>query len=212
MKKKKVIILIILIVLAVLAILGYKIFFNGIVSDEKSAIDNEVGQVTEEILEEIQKARDATLKGESGIDLDNQDLLSENTEGDGTEGNGTSVKATKILALYNAGFSKLESQGNAMVDRLAAGLKADYSALKASGAGKTEFVKLATSYNGRAKAMESSMDSSVNALISQMKQDLKAAGVPDSEIKSYVDKYKNEYNLRKEARRDAIFGQAKNFL
>ena len=198
-KKKRIIIIVILLALAVLAFLGYRILFDNIDPDEKAAIEGEMEQITQDILDSIKEEGDQITESEGG-----------------TESNQPSEKSDdnrdKILAIYNKGFSKLEEQGNGIVDRLVNGIKADYDALTASGAGKSQLAKLATSYTNRAKVLESGMDSSVNAMLSQMSIDLKAAGASEEEIKAYINEYKEAYNRQKESRRNLILKKAKSFL
>lgn len=220
-KKTRVVVtlLIILILLVVAVYGGYQLLFGSIDPDEKAAIDQEIDKVTQEILKGI----------ESGINSP-QSLLPEeelgHETGDPTTGEnqqlGTGQEAkdpaqeneaiSNTIAVYENGFSKLQSEGNAIVDRLIAGIKADYKSLQASEARKSELAKLATSYSNRAKALESGIDSSVNVLVSKMEEDLLAAGMGEAEAQGYINRLKDEYKKQKDERRKLIVDKAKEYL
>jgi hypothetical protein len=84
--------------------------------------------------------------------------------------------------------------------------------MKASGGGKIDLGKLAASYTSKAKAYESGIDSSVNALSAEMKEDLIAAGMDEKEATEYIGRLKEEYKKQKEERRKLMLSKAKEYL
>jgi len=213
MKKKIVLPLVILVVLAVGILVGYRFLFNNLDSEEQNAINEEVGGITEEILAEIEKGETADSEStgeEPGTDVDADEPGNEETPVTPTEE--PESEKEKILSLYNKGFLKLQDEGNAIIDRLVAGIKGDFATLQADGAAKTEYVKLASSYTNRANAYEAGMDSSVQDLLSHMQEDLEEAGVSESEIEASVKEYQTAYETQKTIRQNKILDKAKAFL
>jgi len=214
MKKKIVLPLVILVVFAVGILVGYRFLFNNLDSEEANAINEEVGGITEEILAEIEKGEsvdgEQTVDGEPGTVSDDGATVAE--EPAVTPALEEQSQEEKILALYNKGFLKLQDEGNAIIDRLVAGIKEDFIALQANGAAKTEYVKLASSYTNRANAYEAGMDSSVQDLLAHMREDLQKAGASESEIQASVEEYQTAYETQKSIRQNKILDKAKAFL
>lgn len=213
MKKKSKKLPVILIILAVLGIgsfAGYQILFNNMDPAEQAVIDEEVGSITDEILEDIKAGEAAAGEAEQ-----NPTTVDPNEETPGTEseeGNEPISEKEQILSLYESGFLKLQTEGNAIIDRLVAGIKTDYETLLANGASKTEYARLAASYTNRANAYEGGMDSSVQDLLAHMSTDLEKAGVPKSEIDAAVKEYQQAYEEQKSIRQNKILDKAKTFL
>ena len=210
-KKAALILVVVLIVFGAGIFVGYQLLFNHIDPEEETAINTEVDAITESILDDIEEAE---AEGETTISGEGESVIEPGTtevEGQNEEAPVVSEK-DRILSLYSAGFEKLQTEGNAIIDRLVAGIKTDYEALLAEGAGKTAYAQLAASYTNRANAYEKGVDSSVDALLSAMKEDLAEAGVAESEIAACVADYEAEYEAQKAPRQEKIFARAKEFL
>lgn len=203
-KKKLYILISILIIIVIVGIAAYQLLFNNLDEESKAEINAEFQQITEDILDEIVSEKDIG----AGNTQTNKD---DNSKGR-ADGNPEKGQQKQIVALYEKGFEKLETQGNAIVDNLIDSIKDDYSELKSAGASKKELMKLATSYTNRAKALESGMDSSIKVLLNNLKSDLEAAGLTDKEIESIIENYKNQYEAKKESRRNSILEKAKHYL
>ena len=117
-----------------------------------------------------------------------------------------------VVSSYEAGFAKLQAQGNSVIDGLIADAKAEYIALKESGAGKSAILNLAVSYMGKATAMEKEVDAGFTALLSGLSSELKAAGMAEKEIAAYVSELQAAYKVEKDARRNALLDKAKSYL
>ncbi len=210
-KPTKIILLITVIMLAAAAFVGYRLLFGNIDPEEKAAIDREVNQITQDILEEIQQEKPS----ENATPIDTQ----KETREESPENHPDQVlpgekqeAIEKVMSAYEKGFGKLQKEGNAIVDRLITAIKSDYMTLKESGAGKTELARLAASYTNRVKAMEGGMDSSFNLLLTKMGEDLKSAGMAEEEVSSHLQKIKEAYNKLKEERRSLVLEKAKEYL
>ena len=218
-KKPIIVIAVLFIGIAVAVLIGYAVLFNSIDADEKAVIDEEMGRITQDILDEIQGRSQTSELPPLQNGAANGEASAPPSEGQssgtGQEGNSSVQKngvIAETVAAYENGFSKLQNEGNAIVDRLVEGAKADYKSLQASGAGKLELGKLASSYTNRAKAMESSIDSSVQIVIDKMSDDLKAAGMTEADVNSYIKQIEEQYKKTKEERRKQILDEAKRYL
>ena len=220
-KKKRVVITLLIILILLLAAVygGYQLFFGSVDPDEKAAIDQEIDKVTQHILEGVQSGinppESSLPEEEPGHETEDPTTGKNQQPGTGQEVNDPAQKNEAIsntTAVYENGFTKLQSEGNAIVDRLIAGIKADYKSAQASDASKLELAKLASSYTNRAKALESGIDSSVNILASKMKEDLQAAGMAEAEAQGYINRLKDEYKEQKDERRKLIVDKAKEYL
>ncbi len=213
MKRKKKAGLTIVIILAVLGIgifAGYQMLFNHIDPIEQAVIDDEVGSITDEILDDIKTGEAAT--GEVQEDPTAVDSGTVEAETESEDSKKPVSEEEKILSLYNAGFLKLQNEGNAIIDRLVAGIKADFAALQAEGAGKADYARLAASYTNRANAYEAGMDSSVDDLLANLEEDLSEAGVSDAKIEASIKEYQQAYEEQKTIRQNKILDKAKAFL
>lgn len=187
-KKKFTILAIVLTVLIAAGFTGYHLLFNNLDVKEKTAIETEVGGITDDILADIK----------TGVDA--KPVASAATEKE------------RILSLYDAGFNKLQTEGNTIIARYLEDIKTDYAALKSSGAGKADYAKLAATYMNKADAYEASLDRSVDDLLSHLRSDLTAAGVSEKEIKASVAHYSDAYTAQKEIRQNLIMEKAKQLL
>lgn len=210
-KLKKPLIIIALLVVAIAsgAFIGYQVMFRGIDPDIKAEIDQEMDDITKDVLESIHGSMDSSAEGNEG-----EEPSGEGVTGSGQEGSNSyeDKKISNVLAAYEGGFEKLEGEGNSIVVRLLDAAKADYKTMKENGAGKIELAKIATSYINRANVMEAGMDSSVEMLTTKMKEDLVAAGMDEKEAKEVVAQAKSEYKKQKEERRKTLLSKAKEYL
>lgn len=205
-KKTKIFVILILAAIAIgsAGFLSHQLFFKSLSPQEKAKIDDEIDRITQGILEEIENDS-ALCQEEAGA---GEPFDGEKSEIDELPKD----KVCEIMASYQNGFARLQDEGNAIVDRLILGIKADYRDLKAENAGKLELAKLASSYMNRAKALESGMDSSISVLSLKMNEDLVAAGMEEKDVKDYIDKIKDEYKKQKEERRKLLLSKAKEYL
>ena len=216
----KLIALIIIVLVVIFGFLGYKGYqylFGGLSLQDKEEITEEVGEITQDIMDGIHADSDipdaqppSDSEGENNGDTppappqspdDQEQPLPPDPE-----------KMTEIKATYQAGLLTLQEEANSMVDRLIEGVKADYTALKASGAGKTAFLELAVVYMQKANAMEAEIDAAFTLILSNMKTELGNAGMAEEEISAYADQLKTEYENQKDARSAAIMNKAQEYL
>jgi len=217
--RSKVILGILTVFVAVAAFLGYngyKAFFGGIDSDYKEQISREMESITEDILAELnpQEAASEEPAPESGTGSPEappaQPAPPVPTPPEPALPDPARIQA--VIDSYEGGFAKLQAQGNSVIDGLIGDAKAEYEALRASGAGKTELLNLAVSYMGKATAMEKEVDAGFNALVSGVSAELKAAGMSGEEIAAYVAELQAAYKTEKDARRNALLDKAKSYL
>lgn len=223
-KRKKGIVLtagILLVIIAGAAFFGYQMLFNNLGNDEKAVIDDEVERITQAIIDEILNSDTNQNPGVAGTeteedgDTSTEGILpppSQNGEGSGGVSQAKEDEIARVIATYENGFVKLKNEGDAILDRLVEEIKAEYKALKASGVGKVDLLKLGTSYTNKAKAYESGLDASVTLLLAKMGEDLRSAGMSDTEVKDYVKRLEAEYAEMKEKRQDLMFDKAKEYL
>ncbi|QHI71307.1 hypothetical protein [Aminipila terrae] len=223
MKKAKWVLLIIvsLIIILTMGILLY--IFVGENSDTKTS-QKEVEGMTNVIIQEI----DSKIKGDEGSDkLDINSNSEQIASPEGIEAkeqenkNGIAQKQTQnmdgkekqILSIYDSAFYELQNSANGMVDGLLAGIKSDYSALKANNeASLDKMMKLGASYTKRANALEKQVDSSVSTILDKMESDMANQGISSEKIKAYRQAYEAEYKKQKETRRNAVMSKAKEFM
>ncbi|MFA5635859.1 MAG: hypothetical protein WC977_08130 [Anaerovoracaceae bacterium] len=218
-KKLIIIVTVLFMVIVVATFIGYETLFNSIDPDEKASIDQEMDKITQEILERIKEGSNSPGATQPGANAEDG-VISDPPEGNEQIGTDQGVEKTEkqkeaiaeTIAAYENGFQRLQQEGNAIVDRLVAGIKADYQSVQAAGEGKLELAKLASSYSNRAKALESGIDSSVNTLTFKMKEDLLTAGMPEGEVQEYINHLKEEYKKQKDERRKLILDKAKEYL
>jgi hypothetical protein len=209
-KKPVKIIAILLVITFCIAIFFYQYLFNSISASDKADIAKEMDRITGEVFKEVEE----NINVESDIE---DDAFDDPSVG-GSSGNiavqedRKEQTITRTVKAYEKGFKTLQTEGNAVIDRLLTGVKNDYAEAKSSGSGKAELAKLAASYTNRAKVMEEGMDSSVNALLEKMALDLKDAGMSEPDVKSYIKEVKSKYKEEKESRRKQIFEEAKKYL
>lgn len=212
-KKKRVIIILIVILLLLLGLAAGAWFYFlslGDPGEMGETIRQDINRVTEEILADIEadnqgNNNNINSAGSEGADTGNPPGTGNNIELQSQE---AALKAT-----YDAAFYRLQGEGNRLVGSLLSGFKADYRAMKAQGkTGSGDLAKLAASYKSRASVMEKSMDSSVNAILNKMEEDMKAKGIDNATIQKYKNQYLSEYKRQKNARRSQILAQAKGYL
>ena len=209
---------ILIVIVAGAAFFGYQLLFNNLDEGTKAVIHEEVGEITMAIIDEIkagniaQNPEPGTVQDGPASSKDGAQPSEQNEKGSNDQPGAKEDEIAHIIASYENGFEKLKDEGNAILDRLIIELKADYQAMKASGGGKIDLGKLAASYTSKAKAYESDIDSSVNALSAEMKQDLIAAGMDEKEAAEYIGRLKEEYKKQKEERRKLMLSKAKEYL
>ena len=209
---------ILIVVVAGAAFFGYQLLFNNLDEGTKAVIHEEVGEITMAIIDEIKAGNIAqnpglgTVQDEPASSKDGTQPPEQNETGSDEQPGAKEDGIARIIASYENGFERLKDEGNAILDRLITELKAEYKAMKASGGGKIDLGKLAASYTSKAKAYESGIDSSVNALSAEMKEDLIAAGMDEKEAAEYIDRLKEEYKKQKEERRKLMLSKAKEYL
>ena len=216
----KLIALIIIILVVILGFLGYKGYqylFGGLSLQDKEEITEEVGEITQDIMDGIHAESDipdaeppSDSEGEN--DNDTPSAPPQNPDDQEQPTVPDPEKMIEIKATYQAGLLTLQEEANSMVDRLIEGVKADYAALKASGAGKTDFLELAVVYMQKANAMETEIDAAFALILSNMKAELETAGMAEEEIKVYADQLETEYENQKSARSKAIMNKAQEYL
>ena len=111
------------------------------------------------------------------------------------------------MEIYYNGMKELEGQGNAIVNQLLSNAKADYKKVKDAGGGNDQLMSLASAYSNQASALESGMDASVEGLLSSLKSDLTAGGLPKADADKIVSQLRSEYKARKKARYDEVYAQ-----
>jgi len=206
------------VVIAGAAFFGYQLLFNNLDEGTKAVIHEEVGEITMAIIDEIKAGNIAqnpgpvTVQDEPASSKDGTQPPEQNEKGSNEQPGAKEDEIARIIASYENGFERLKDEGNAILDRLITELKAEYKVMKTSGGGKIDLGKLAASYTSKAKAYESGIDSSVNALSAEMKEDLIAAGMDEKEAAEYIDRLKEEYKKQKEERRKLMLSKAKEYL
>ncbi len=209
---------ILIVVVAGAAFFGYQLLFNNLDEGTKAVIHEEVGEITMAIIDEIKAGNIAqnpglgTVEDEPAHSKDGAQPPEQNETGSDEQPGAKEDGIARIIASYENGFERLKDEGNAILDRLITELKAEYKVMKTSGGGKIDLGKLAASYTSKAKAYESGIDSSVNALSAEMKEDLIAAGMDEKEAAEYIDRLKEEYKKQKEERRKLMLSKAKEYL
>ena len=216
---------ILLVIIAGAAFFGYQLLFTSLGQEEKAVIDDEVGKITQAIVDEIlnsdttqDSTQDSETAGtETGEDGDTSaeevpQTPSQSVEEPNVQSEAKEDQIARVIATYENGFEKLNNEGDTILDRLVEEIKADYKALKAAGGGKVDLIKLGVSYTNKAKAYESSLDSSVTLLLTNMQEDLRSAGMPDREVKDYIKGLEAEYTEIKEKRQSLMFDKAKEYL
>jgi len=186
---------------------AYKAFWGGIDSDYKLQISKEI--------EEINKAigEDLTPKEEGGETLpDEPSPKPEESAKPPAPSEPDVQRIQSVVTAYESGIRKLQDQGNGVVNGLIADAKAEYAALKQAGAGKSALLNMAVSYMGKATAMEKEIDAGFNKLIAGAAIELKAAGMPQADIDTYISNLKEAYKQEKDSRRNALLDKAKSYL
>lgn len=232
MKRKIVIGLLCLAVILGLAGIGiYQWLFNSLDAETKAQIDQEIGSITDQVNQQIQAEKDRLESEES--DGESSDATGDNASGSSGEtgassgtsgstgaqlsGGASSVitsgtesltkKTAGIVEIYYNGMKELEGQGNAIVNQLLSNAKADYKKVKDAGGGNDQLMSLASAYSNQASALESGMDASVEGLLSSLKSDLTAGGLPKADADKIVSQLRSEYKARKKARYDEVYAQ-----
>ena len=232
MKRKIVIGLLCLAVILGLAGVGiYQWLFNSLDAETKAQIDQEIGTITDQVNQQIQEEKDRLENEES--DGESSDATGDNASGSSGEtgassgtsgstgaqlsGGASSVitsgtesltkKTAGIVEIYYNGMKELEGQGNAIVNQLLSNAKADYKKVKDAGGGNDQLMSLASAYSNQASALESGMDASVEGLLSSLKSDLTAGGLPKADADKIVSQLRSEYKARKKARYDEVYAQ-----
>ena len=232
MKRKIVIGLLCLAVILGLAGVGiYQWLFNSLDAETKAQIDQEIGSITDQVNQQIQAEKDRLESEES--DGESSDAAGDNASGSSGEtgassgtsgstgaqlsGGASSVitsgtesltkKTAGIVEIYYNGMKELEGQGNAIVNQLLSNAKADYKKVKDAGGGNDQLMSLASAYSNQASALESGMDASVEGLLSSLKSDLTAGGLPKADADKIVSQLRSEYKARKKARYDEVYAQ-----
>ena len=235
MKRKIVIGLLCLAVILGLAGIGiYQWLFNSLDAATKAQIDQEIGSITDQVNQQIQAEKDRLESEES--DGESSDATGDNASGSsgetgassGTSGTSGSTgaqlsggassvitsgtesltkKTAGIVEIYYNGMKELEGQGNAIVNQLLSNAKADYKKVKDAGGGNDQLMSLASAYSNQASALESGMDASVEGLLSSLKSDLTAGGLPKADADKIVSQLRSEYKARKKARYDEVYAQ-----
>lgn len=207
---------ILLVLIAAVAFFGHQLLFNNLDQDEKAAIDDEVGKITQSIVEEILNSDTDYFSETAGTDSgENAEGSPQTSQSEGEPNSQPDSKEDRIasvIAKYENGFEKLKREADAILARLVEEIKADYKALKASGGGKTDLIRLGASYTNKVNAYESSFDSGVTLLLSKMGEDLRAAGMPEGEVKDYIRRVEAEYKEIKEKRQAQMLDKAKEYL
>lgn len=194
---------------------GYKAFFGGIDSDYKAQISREMTVITEEILEELNvpaPVEDEPTSEQTPSAQPSQPATPAPAPAAPEPPVPDPARIQTVVSSYEAGFAKLQAQGNSVIDGLIADAKTEYIALKESGAGKSAILNLAVSYMGKATAMEKEVDAGFTALLSGLSSELKAAGMAEKEIAAYVSELQAAYKVEKDARRNALLDKAKSYL
>lgn len=213
-------ILLIIVAVAGALFFGYQLLFNNLDQEEKAAIDDEVSKITQTIVDGIDSD---TTQGSETAETETGEIDGEPVEGEpGTPSQSGEVPSgqpatnkdeiARIVASYENGFEKLKNEGDTILDRLVKEIKVEYKALKASDGGKVDLGKLASSYSNKAKAYESSLDSSVTILLTKMSKDLNYAGMPDAEINNHIKRLETEYEELKDKRQETMLNKAKEYL
>ena len=235
MKRKIVIGLLCLAVILGLAGIGiYQWLFNSLDAETKAQIDQEIGSITDQVNQQIQAEKDRLESEES--DGESSDATGDSASGSsgetgassGTSGTSGSTgaqlsggassvitsgtesltkKTAGIVEIYYNGMKELEGQGNAIVNQLLSNAKADYKKVKDAGGGNDQLMSLASAYSNQASALESGMDASVEGLLSSLKSDLTAGGLPKADADKIVSQLRSEYKARKKARYDEVYAQ-----
>jgi hypothetical protein len=117
-----------------------------------------------------------------------------------------------VKTLYQSGLLALQLEANAMVDRLIASVREDYTALQASGGDTKAVASLALSAMQKAQVLETEVDSSFALINSGMRAELEAANMPKEELISYEEELRSVYEHQKKQRKDAIMDKAKEYL
>ncbi|HPF19699.1 MAG: hypothetical protein GXY56_08725 [Clostridiales bacterium] len=214
--RSRVIGLIVVVFVAIGAFLGYngyKAFFGGIDSDYKEQISREMESITENIRQELDLPEQIPAEPVPVPETESPETPP--AQPAPPEPAPIAPDPDRIQAIihsYEGGLATLQTQGNSVIDGLIGDAKADYQALVASGAGKTELLNLAVSYMGKATAMEKEVDAGFNALMTGLSEELKAAGMPKEEIDAYVAELKAAYKIEKDGRRKALLDKAKSYL
>lgn len=201
-------------ILAVILLIGgaiYVYLFHNIDPETRKQIEETIGTITDQVDEQIQTEKDqleeaTSEEGEEDIP-GSAELVGGASEviSSGTES--LTKKTASIIEIYYGGMQKLEGEGNAIVNQLVANAKADYKRIKADGGGKDQLMSLASAYSNQASAMESGMDSSVEGLLSRMKNDLTAAGMSKKDADKIVSQLRSEYKSRKNARYNEVYSE-----
>ncbi len=193
---------------------GYKAFFGGIDSDYKAQISQEMTVITGDILAELEApaAEEAAVTEQAPSAPQPQPGPSVPEPAAPEPPAADPARIQRVVSTYEAGFAKLQAQGNSVIDGLIADAKAEYSALKESGAGKSAILNLAISYMGKATAMEKEVDAGFTVLLSGLSSELKAAGMSEEDIAVYVADLQAAYKIEKDARRNALLDKAKSYL
>ncbi|MBO4991929.1 MAG: hypothetical protein J6E42_07230 [Firmicutes bacterium] len=235
MKRKIVIGLLCLAVMLGLAGIGiHQWLFNSLDAETKAQIDQEIGSITDQVNQQIQAEKDRLESEES--DGESSDATGDSASGSsgetgassGTSGTSGSTgaqlsggassvitsgtesltkKTAGIVEIYYNGMKELEGQGNAIVNQLLSNAKADYKKVKDAGGGNDQLMSLASAYSNQASALESGMDASVEGLLSSLKSDLTAGGLPKADADKIVSQLRSEYKARKKARYDEVYAQ-----
>lgn len=232
MKRKIVIGLLCLAVILGLAGIGiYQWLFNSLDAETKAQIDQEIGTITDQVNQQIQAEKDRLENEET--DGEDPDATGDDAPGQSGEtgassgtsgstgaqlsGGASSVitsgtesltkKTAGIVEIYYNGMKELEGQGNAIVNQLLSNAKADYKKVKDAGGGNDQLMSLASAYSNQASALESGMDASVEGLLSSLKSDLTAGGLPKADADKIVSQLRSEYKARKKARYDEVYAQ-----
>lgn len=204
---------ILLVIVAGAFFFGHQLLFNNLGRDEIQAIDYEVDAITQAIMEDIVIAKSS--EPEQTTEEGPETVVTEPAEAEKNPVGvhvGNEEEIAKTIAAYENGFAKLKAEGDSIVDRLVVEVKAEYQAMKSSGGGKVDLMKLASSYTSKAKAYEGSLDKSVDILITKMNEDLLAAGMDENKAQEYINRLKGEYKKQKEERRKFMLDKAKQYL
>lgn len=219
--RSRVISLIVIVFLAVGSFLGYKgykAFFGGIDSEYKEQISQELESITKDIVAELNPQEETP---ETTAPEENPEETTPPAQpaqpappapAPQTPPAPDPVRIQTVKSSYEAGLVKLQTQGNTVIDGLIGDAKAEYAALRAAGAGKTELLNLAVSYMGKATAMEKEVDAGFNALVAGLTTELKAAGMAEPDISAYAAQLQAAYKVEKDARRNALLDKAKSYL
>jgi len=110
-----------------------------------------------------------------------------------------------LSAAYSSALNQQKQEALQMVDDLIAQGKAEWAALVTKGEGTAvNKAAMASEYLAKSQVMEDQMDSSFDALVAKMEEQLQAEGIDPTAI---INQYKEEYNRIKEENRKAFMSK-----